>query len=454
MNRRELLQKFGGALALNGLSLSAMSTMSTMSRMAMANPNSSESPNIADPEQYFVFVVFSGAWDPMLALDPRDPTVFSDSVIPETQIQTGYDLLDIGSDPRIQTPNMTFGPYIGDLAAMSDKVVLVRGMSMSSVGHSSATKHALTARVPSGDSVRGSSVSTVLSSLLGAENEIANLVVGTDSYNLGHPVWSSGFQSSNVDDFHAALSEGAVSLSEPQNDALYQFFERERRNNTIGRFDTMYANREAAQLLLQSGTSALFDFDSPDLADLKQYFGVGNGVTGSESENALMAYQALTNGVSRCVTYKAAGGLDSHNGDDWQTQHGPRLQNGFNSVASLASLLENTPHPSGGNWLSRTTIWCMSEFQRNPLLNNNFGRDHYITNSALLLGGGLVGGRVIGATSDQKMKSQKVDLATGEVDNDNGVYISHEHIARTLLYRLGVEDDLGDYREPPISALL
>ena len=61
---------------------------------------------------------------------------------------------------------------------------------------------------------------------------------------------------------------------------------------------------------------------------------------------------------------------------------------------------------------------------------------------------------MIGATSDQKMSSQKVDLATGEVDNDNGVYISHEHIARTLLYRLGVEDDLGDYREPPISALL
>ena len=52
------------------------------------------------------------------------------------------------------------------------------------------------------------------------------------------------------------------------------------------------------------------------------------------------------------------------------------------------------------------------------------------------------------------MKSQKVDLQTGLVDEDNGVYVSHEHIARTLLYRLGIEDDLGDYREPPIQALL
>ena len=61
---------------------------------------------------------------------------------------------------------------------------------------------------------------------------------------------------------------------------------------------------------------------------------------------------------------------------------------------------------------------------------------------------------MIGATSDQKMKSQKVSLQTGLVDENNGVYISHEHIARTLLYRLGIEEDLGDYREPPIEALL
>ena len=96
----------------------------------------------------------------------------------------------------------------------------------------------------------------------------------------------------------------------------------------------------------------------------------------------------------------------------------------------------------------------MSEFQRNPVMNKNFGRDHYLTNSALLLGGGLPGGTVIGATSDQKMKSQKVSLQTGLVDENNGVYLSHEHIARTLLYRLGIEEDLGDYREPPIEALL
>ena len=446
MKRRNFLQGLGtsgAGLSLGGLSLSGFANLAHASQRT-----------VVDPEHYFVFVVFSGAWDPILALDPRDPSVFTNDVLPDTQIQTGYDLLDLGSDPRVVTPEMTFGPYIGDLAQLSNQLVLVRGMSMSSVGHSSATKHALTARVPAGESARGSSVSTLMSALLGEQDDIPNLVIGSTSYNISHPLWASGFESATVEDFHAALSESEVALNDAQTDALYRFFERERQRTTSSQLQSMYTNRDAAQLLLDSQMSALFDLNNPDLISLKQHFGVGSSERGREAENALMAYQALTNGVSRCVTYKAAGGLDSHGGDDWKDRHGPRLQNGFNSVAALANLLEDTPHPSGGSWLSRTTIWCMSEFQRNPVMNNSMGRDHYITNSALLLGGGLPGGTVIGGTSDYKMKSQKVDLQTGLVDSENGSYISHEHIARTLLYRLGVEDDLGDYREPPIQALL
>ena len=122
---------------------------------------------------------------------------------------------------------MTFGPYIGNLAQLSEKLVLVRECPCSSVGHSSATKHALTARVPSGETVRRLPVATLMASLLGADDEIPNLAIGASSYNLGHPLWASGFMSSNVSDFHAALSEGAVSLSDAQQDALYQFFDRE-----------------------------------------------------------------------------------------------------------------------------------------------------------------------------------------------------------------------------------
>ena len=227
----------------------------------------------------------------------------------------------------------------------------------------------------------------------------------------------------------------------------------EKSRTRSSQLQSMYSNRDAAQLLLESGMSSLFDLSHPSLSDLKQHFGVGNGVTGTEAENALVAYQALTNGVSRCVTYRAARGLDSHNGDDWATRHGPRLQNGFNSVAALATLLEDTPIPSGGSWLSRTTIWCMSEFQRNPVMNNNFGRDHYITNSALLLGGGLPGGTVIGATSDTKMKSQRsiyrLDRLMRTMGSTSVMNTLREHCYTDLESRM-----IWEIWEPPIQALL
>ena len=96
----------------------------------------------------------------------------------------------------------------------------------------------------------------------------------------------------------------------------------------------------------------------------------------------------------------------------------------------------------------------MSEFSRGPRLNKAGGRDHYVTNSCLLLGGGIAQGKIIGATDEIKMRSQNVDLATGQIDKDYGEKISHEHVARTLLHSIGITDDIADLRAPPITALL
>ena len=59
---------------LTGLSagLGALS-LPSLARLALASETT-----VADPHRYFVFAVFNGAWDPMLALDPRDPSVFTE----------------------------------------------------------------------------------------------------------------------------------------------------------------------------------------------------------------------------------------------------------------------------------------------------------------------------------------------------------------------------------------
>ena len=243
-------------------------------------------------------------------------------------------------------------------------------------------------------------------------------------------------------------------LEDAERDALEQFFLREQQRISQRRIQSILENRLTSRNLINENISALFDTSRSDLADLKEIFGLNSGTTGNAGSSALMAYQALINGISRCVTFRATGGLDAHSGEEWRSGHGPKLEQGFNSIAALAKQLEETPYPTGGNWLDHTTIMCVSEFSRGPKLNRSGGRDHYITNSSLLMGGGIVGGKVIGATSDLKMRSQGVDLATGVVDNDYGERISHEHIARTLLSSIGVTDDIADLRTSPITALL
>ena len=155
------------------------------------------------------------------------------------------------------------------------------------------------------------------------------------------------------------------------------------------------------------------------------------------------------------MTIKVANNLDSHQRTAWETAHGPNQQEGFDSIAALASYLAATPFGDvpGDNWLNHTTIMCFSEFGRTEKLNGNGGRDHNLISSMLLLGGDIRGGQVIGATTDLGMQAQPVDLMTGQVSL-TGELIGNNHIARTLLHSIGVEEDVGDFREEPITSLL
>ena len=53
------------------------------------------------------------------------------------------------------------------------------------------------------------------------------------------------------------------------------------------------------------------------------------------------------------------------------------------------------------------------------------------------------------------MLAQPVDLKTGALDlSSSGELIGNNHIARTLLHGIGIEDDVGDFRVEPVLALL
>ncbi|MFK7931656.1 MAG: DUF1501 domain-containing protein [Myxococcota bacterium] len=416
---------------------------------------------VANPDRYFVFVYFFGGWDVILSLDPKDPGEYTQERLRDTGIEPGYETLvdeDLPSGYLIDTAvdGMTFGPYIGRLQRHAEKLCVMRGVAMDSVAHQVGQRHANTGRKPAGVTVRGSSLATWFASILGREETVPNLAVGIESFNVANPAWASGLSTQSIDDLYDALRPGRSGAGAAERDALDRFFaaEHERTKSNFERLS--FDNRTYARDLVDQGLADLFNLrlGSAEMLGLRERFGVDSGVTGIAGPSALLAAQALTNGVSRCVTMRGANGLDSHSGDDWTQQHGPRQRAGFDAIAALIEHLQETPYGDGSTWMDHTTIVVQSEFTRTPALNASGGRDHHLSNSALMLGAGIRGGQVIGASSDYKTGAQPIDFATGKVDTSRDTFIHNENMAATLFATLGVEGDPADLRAEPIQAAL
>ena len=104
-SRRTLLRNLAAASVFGGTGLASLSRLAT----ATAQDSSTD--------HNFIFCYYSGGWDVLLGLDPRDPDEFRDDRISETLIQPGYELLeDVAQTPLASAvPGMHFGPYIGSL---------------------------------------------------------------------------------------------------------------------------------------------------------------------------------------------------------------------------------------------------------------------------------------------------------------------------------------------------
>ncbi len=86
-----------------------------------------------------------------------------------------------------------------------------------------------------------------------------------------------------------------------------------------------------------------------------------------------------------------------------------------------------------------TLVCVLSELGRTPWRNDELGTDHWPWTAALLMGGGLPGDRVIGATDDG-LTGLPVDLSTGDV-TDAGETLQLEALTGGILQALGIGDD-------------
>ena len=169
-----------------------------------------------------------------------------------------------------------------------------------------------------------------------------------------------------------------------------------------------------------------------DLKDL-QYamrFATGPGI----ADQTQVAIDALAQGVSRCVTLAFAGnqqvlGWDTHANND--PQQSTLAEDLFTGLGQLMNRLAQTPGEVEASLADETLVVVMSEMGRTPLLNGLAGKDHWPYTSAMLIGPGITGGRVVGGLDDL-FYGKLVDPASAEV-SERGEVLSAESLGATLL---------------------
>ena len=181
--------------------------------------------------------------------------------------------------------------------------------------------------------------------------------------------------------------------------------------------------KRAMDLVLSPEARRAFDIRREDPRLRDRY---GRTTTG---QSCLLARRLVESGV-RFVTVNS-GGWD-HHANIFQSldKRLPEID------ACLSSLIEDL---DSRGLLDSTLVLCMGEFGRSPKVNKEAGRDHWGHVASLMwAGGGVKGGRVIGASDDQ------------------GAYVTDRPIrpadvAATIYQAVGVDPiaQPDDAREPP-----
>lgn len=381
------------------------------------------------PPGYLLLCYFSGGWDQLLALDPRDQTrpqyqpaqAYANGgsgIYPayDKVIDTNVKAVLAGNPTGVQAArNLSFGPAVpASLQQHAQDLCVVRGINMGTLTHEVGRRYFITGKFPRGLQAAGSALPTVVAAQAGDTSEIPNLAVSVESYNENFPAFASGLEVQGANDVQNVLRPGGTPVP-AGTDGLLRAYEAQGlacNGHELGGggLATLFrASRLKARELVLSGASSHFAFtldparQTPEIKSLFSAFNISTYADlGGARGQAALAAQALTKGLSQAVSVQLASGIDDHS-DSWTRSHAGNLYKGFDALASLITYLKAAPDTGGGSIWDRTTLMVFSEFARTPLVNSRGGRDHHLASSCLLAGPGVQGNQVVGATSETGM---------------------------------------------------
>tara|TARA_Y100001934_G_C12347479_1_gene773607 strand:+ start:83 stop:1357 length:1275 start_codon:yes stop_codon:yes gene_type:complete len=403
MDRREFLKLTGVA----GLGLIAP----TMPRIAWASTAAGE----AYTGTFWVFVQATGGWDPTSLCDPKGH-LGEDDPDPMNKAYHRDDILTAGS--------IHYAPVGYNEAFFTkyqNRLLVLNGVDMQTNGHDSGRRHAFSGSLkemqPSLPALlaHAAAPSAALAFISnGGYDHTAGLIAPTrvdDTGSLANLAYPGRIQpGSSTDTWH----------SEATNARLLKAIN-DRQERQLAK-STLPIERKAMNALFtaRSGRNELkrlTEFLPAELDPVRMK---------RQAQVAVASYKAGIT-VSATITQ---GGFDTHNSHD--QNHIPRLASLLEGVDFLMEEAERQ------GVADKMVVMVGSDFGRTPGYNENNGKDHWSVGSMLLMGQGIRGGRVIGATTERH-RPLTVNPQSLELD-DGGIRLKPAHVHRAIHRAAGITE--------------
>lgn len=370
----------------------------------------------AAPDRKFLFFFAGGGWDTTTVLDPHFDTDRVD-MDPDTTLGEAGNLRWTAGVDRPWASRF-FRRWGG-------RACIVNGIDVHSVGHDTASQFVMT----------GTSASnfpdwpTILAANGSAAYPLPHVVFSGPSYGgtLGASVVRAGGGTllQLIDGSLLGQADEPAPVPPSPADSIVDAFVHQRvaaytaAQTGLGRAraDGLRSNFERAMELEGRRFEA-------GLSDLGR----------SVLDQAIKASELFRLGLSRCAMIQMDGGFDTH--DDVARQ-APQQESFYEALDALMDHLSATPGDNAARLVDEVVIVALSEFGRTPTLNGGGGKDHWPYDSALLVGSGVAGNRVVGSTDDALVASA-VDFRTGQ-PSSSGDIIGCENLGTALLTLGGVD---------------
>lgn len=298
-------------------------------------------------------------------------------------------------------PGLQIGEHLPLLAQQANRVAFLRGLSSKEGSHERASYLGHTGYSPN-PTAAYPSLGAWASQALGAHDPELPAYVslagpGGDAgfFGAGHAPFIVSSPGEAPDDTNPGVSEARFARRTRALSLLEDGFAARTRAPVITERRAVY---DRAFRLMRSPKLRAFDLDGEPAASRAAYGDTAFG------RGCLTARRLVEAGVR--VTEVTLDGWDTH-------------QDNFPRVKALCSTLDPAISAllrdlSDRSLLDRTLVLCMGEFGRTPTISADDGRDHHpAAFSALLAGGGLRGGVVVGQTDEdgEQVISEKLRVA-------------------------------------------